>query len=509
MEVKAQIDKGYAENSDFIHKMFDNSPTMIYIHDFVEHKNLYVNKAGFRIMGYSTEYVNKFGINFFKEHAHPEDLHWVEEYNRQLVTYENASQPPLEYRLKDIYGNWHWVLVTRLVFSRTESGTIKEVLNNLIDITAQKNAEAELKKSLDFISKISNASPDVIYVLDIANMRFIYLNDSFKKTLGLTIDEIYDEGIDLFKRIIDPKHLELRISYLKNLKTLEDNEIRELEYCARAKDGCFEWFKSRDCIFQKDENGVVIQVMGITQNIQAKKIAEDIEKEKLVMQKLLIKKDEFMSVASHELKTPITTLKASIQIIKRLIEKKTDYPTLLTFAERSNQQMLRLTGLIGDLMDNAKINAGQLQLNLEWFHISELLGEAITHISDKHTFIINNLANKLVQADQNKIEQVLTNFIANAVKYSPNGKQIIINVSTHKDCLHVSVTDFGIGISKDKIMYLFQRYYRASENSNQFSGLGLGLFISSEIIKQHQGEYGVESEEGKGSTFWFKIPLHQ
>ncbi|MDB5012010.1 MAG: hypothetical protein JWQ25_212, partial [Daejeonella sp.] len=344
MADKNEIQGGYIENKDFIQKMFDNSPTMIYIHDFIEHKNVYINKAGYRILGFTSEYVNKFGASFFKEHAHPDDFAKVEAYNERFVNQGDEDQLPLEYRLKDVYGNWHWVLVTRLVFSRNEAGKIKEVLNNLIDITAQKNAEEELKKSLDFINKISDASPDVIYLLDIKNLRYIYLNDRYKKTLGLTIDEIYDEGIKIFERIIDPQYLSLRLEYIKNLHTLQDNEIRELEYCAKVVDNnSYEWFKSRDCIFQRDEDGNVTQVMGISQNIQARKIAEDIEKEKSVMQKLLIKRDEFMSVASHELKTPITTLKASIQIIKRLIEKNSDYPTLMTFAERSNQQMIKLT----------------------------------------------------------------------------------------------------------------------------------------------------------------------
>ncbi|WP_207420701.1 PAS domain-containing sensor histidine kinase [Desertivirga brevis] len=256
-----------------------------------------------------------------------------------------------------------------------------------------------------------------------------------------------------------------------------------------------------------DSDGNKVQMLGIDMDITEKSSAEEKLRENEFMKMLLEKKDEFMSVASHELKTPITTLKASLQILCRLIEQHKDENVLLVFAMKANQQVNKVIRLISDLMDNAKIQAGKINLNIDPFLLSEVIDDCIAFQTGGHEIIVHNNVNEPIEGDKHRIEQVLTNFLSNAIKYSPSGKEIIITANREDEEVKVKVRDFGIGIPPSKIDHVFDRFFRVDDKSQEFSGLGLGLYISAEIIKKHGGTYGVVSEPGKGSTFWFSIPL--
>ena len=214
-----------------------------------------------------------------------------------------------------------------------------------------------------------------------------------------------------------------------------------------------------------------------------------------------------MSVASHELKTPMTTMKASIQILQRLIDTQAEEKVLKVFISKANEQINRLTSLINDLLDNAKIQANRVSLRISSFRIREVIEDSIMHSPSSHEIRLRNIVDDVIEGDKVRIGQVLTNFLTNAIKYSPAAKEVIIDTQKEGDSLMVCVTDFGIGIPKEKISMVFDRFFRVEDTSSEFSGLGLGLYISAEIIKRHNGKIGVNSEQGKGSTFWFKIPL--
>ncbi len=224
--------------------------------------------------------------------------------------------------------------------------------------------------------------------------------------------------------------------------------------------------------------------------------------------KLLEQKDEFISVASHELKTPLTALKASTQLLNSLKDDLSSpfIPRLITQASGS---VNKLNALVNDLLDVNRIQRGQLLLRKTQFSIADMINDCCQHVraAGTHDIILQGDKSQIVCADEQRINQVMINFVNNAVKYAPNSKQISVLVETIEDTAKVSVTDFGPGIPKEKVPLLFDRYYRADYNVGQGGGLGLGLYISSEIIESHGGKIGVESEENKGSTFWFTLPL--
>ncbi|TWJ04676.1 phospho-acceptor domain-containing protein [Mucilaginibacter frigoritolerans] len=221
------------------------------------------------------------------------------------------------------------------------------------------------------------------------------------------------------------------------------------------------------------------------------------------------KKDEFFNMVSHEFKTPLTNIKA----INQLLQQRTDCTDkIYPFIVNANHNIKRLEKLIEDLLDVTKINSGQIDLNIAAFYFSDALTNSIVNVqltAHQHEILLESSVEQLYSGDQFRIEQVLINLLNNAIKYSPNATQVLVKAKIDVGNIVVSVVDFGIGIAKEDINQLFQRFYRVSKTAMNFQGVGLGLYIASEIIKKHNGSFSIESEPGKGSSFHFSLPLNQ
>jgi signal transduction histidine kinase len=219
------------------------------------------------------------------------------------------------------------------------------------------------------------------------------------------------------------------------------------------------------------------------------------------------KKDEFFNMVSHEFKTPLTNIKAINQLLTQKVNKADNiYP----FIVNANNSIKRLEKLIEDLLDVTKINSGQIDLNIAAFHFSDALTNSIVNVqltAPKHEILLENSIDLFYTGDQFRIEQVLINLLNNAIKYSPDSGQVIVRAKVEANTIVVNVEDFGIGIAKEDIDQLFQRFYRVSKVAMNFQGVGLGLYIASEIIKKHKGTFSIISEIGKGSIFSFSLPL--
>jgi len=230
---------------------------------------------------------------------------------------------------------------------------------------------------------------------------------------------------------------------------------------------------------------------------------------KLATEELMAKKDEFMSIASHELKTPITSVKASLQVLQRMAAKNEALVETVPFVEKAARQVNKLTDIIHELLDVTRVQAGKLELHQTEFNLIELVEECVEQCQAEdgnQKIKIEGEKTVMVNADRNRVEQVISNLLTNAIKYSPSHKQISISIERRDNSLvKISVKDQGIGIPADKIENVFDRFYRVENNSPHLSGLGLGLYISSEIIKRHGREIGVESTPEKGSVFWFTL----
>ncbi|WP_336689327.1 MULTISPECIES: hybrid sensor histidine kinase/response regulator [unclassified Chryseobacterium] len=225
-------------------------------------------------------------------------------------------------------------------------------------------------------------------------------------------------------------------------------------------------------------------------------------------------KDEFLSIASHELKTPLTSIKAYVQLLERKLklDKESAEAGFLT---KVQDQIEKLNTLITDLLDVSKIENGKLKITKKPTNLEGVISNAIDTIVQTHESRVKIKRDGvkpdiLIPLDEIRIEQVLINFLTNAIKYSPQNNQVIVTtfVDEEEQEVRVSVTDFGIGIPDFKQEAVFNKFYRVEESSLQFQGMGIGLFICSEIIKQHHGNIGVSSKVDEGSTFYFTLPLN-
>ncbi len=224
-----------------------------------------------------------------------------------------------------------------------------------------------------------------------------------------------------------------------------------------------------------------------------------------------IRKNDFLAMASHELKTPLTSLKAYLQILTKKMSASTD--TFINGALlKATFQVNKMTALIHAILDLSKLESGRLQLKIQSFEINKLIADTIAEINLSNPgYIINFEPEDLIinlEADKEKIGQVISNLLSNAMKYSDIGTCITIISQKIKGSVKVSVSDQGIGIKHQDQAKLFQRFYRVeNEKMQNISGFGIGLYLAREIIKRHQGKIWMESEEDKGATFYFSLPL--
>jgi PAS domain S-box-containing protein len=228
--------------------------------------------------------------------------------------------------------------------------------------------------------------------------------------------------------------------------------------------------------------------------------AKQIEKEK----------DHFVSLVSHELKNPLTSLIAFSQLLEKRLEKHKDAMSL-KYLSHIQSQTSKITHLITNLLEQSKARAHGFTFNDTNFLIDDLVNEVIENTKRSkatHKIILQGKVKKKITADRERIGQVLDNLLSNAIKYSPDGDRVIVKVSGAKDIVTISVQDFGVGIPKDSINKIFKPFFRATQSQREsFPSMGLGLYIAAEIVKHYKGKIWIESEEQKGSTFRFSLPL--
>lgn len=217
------------------------------------------------------------------------------------------------------------------------------------------------------------------------------------------------------------------------------------------------------------------------------------------------RKDEFIAMASHELKTPLTSMSGFLQLLQRNANEGLSKH----FLEKASRQLEKLNILVNDLFDISKAQAGKLQFSFDDFDLSLLIRdicETFEQSTPDHRFIVELDPGLLINGDQMRLEQVITNLIGNAVKYAPSSPTIYITAKNNSTEIIVAVTDYGAGISKENQDLIFTQFYRVRDRNQHISGLGLGLYITREIVERHGGRIWVESELGKGACFKFVLP---
>ena len=350
------------------------------------------------------------------------------------------------------------------------------------------------------LAAIVNSSDDAI-ISKTLNGIITSWNPAATKMFGYTENEVIGKHISI---IIPPDRIEEETVIIESIRL--GKKIDHFETIRVAKDGT-ERYISLTISPVKNKEGKIIGASKIARDISFRKEAErqrELYTQRL--QELNNYKDEFMVMASHELKTPLTVILANLQFLQEIMATDSN----VAFINKTVKQVLKLSGLVTNLLDVSKIQAGKLDLNITIFDLNSLVQEIVTNLQqttkDHHLVFIFSGEKLMVNADRERIEQVIINLISNSIKYMPHPGSIFIKISCKNKKVQVSVRDNGIGIPEKDIQNVFLRFYRVSGSASSFSGSGIGLFISSEIIKAHHGQIWVESQLGKGSIFYFSIP---
>ncbi len=364
-------------------------------------------------------------------------------------------------------------------------GKVSGVMVLCHDVTHQVLSRQRIDESEKRFRFLLNAIPQQVWTATPSGT-LNYVNDVVTSDLGISGAAIVQQG---WRRYFHPDDLPacLRAWHI----ALEKGTAYQVEFRLLMKDGEYRWFMANAVPYYED--GHITLWLGTNTDISLQKANEQ-------------KKDEFLNIASHELRTPLTSIKAYNQ----LIQKASDARQLTSFMQKSAQHIYRLEKLINDLLDVTRINAGKLIYRMESFAFDDMIRssvEAATHITPDYELIVSHNDAITYTGDRIRLEQVMHNFLTNAIKYSPEKKQIFISSQVQEGGIVVSVQDFGIGIAENHLDRLFERYYRVDNTAMRFEGLGLGLYISSEILTRHHGNFWIESRPGQGSTFFFRLPL--
>jgi signal transduction histidine kinase len=248
-----------------------------------------------------------------------------------------------------------------------------------------------------------------------------------------------------------------------------------------------------------DENGNVAMVITIIQDITDRMQSER-------------RKDEFISMTSHELKTPVTSLKGFTNVLQRRLTKQGDEQGLHYLA-RMDAQLNKLTKLISDLLDISRMQVGKLAFQVEAFDLDQLVRETVENVqaaTTTHQLLVEGNADAHVLGDKDRLGQVFINLLTNAVKYSPHANKVLVRLSRDEGHCIVSIQDFGIGIDETHHQKIFEHFYQVTDPEEKtYPGLGIGLYISGEIIERHHGRIEVQSRKGAGATFTVTLPLLQ
>lgn len=380
---------------------------------------------------------------------------------------------------------------------RNESGEIYGILNMAVDVTELVRSKMLVKESEVHFRQLANLMPTKVTNTD-AEGNFIYFNQEWLAYTGLTFKELNELG---WLSLIHPDERE--IFRKKWQASLDSGEPFEMEIRCRDKNGKYRWHLGRAEAVKNDDGSIK---MWIATNTEIQKLKEE-EK----------RKGDFLKMVSHELKTPVTSIKGYVQLLLTLLQREGIDPTISSLPlkpslERIDHQIKRLTRLISEMLDLSRIEENKLELKKEVFSLNHLVDETVQDIrytnTQHHIEVIHDFKCS-VFADKDRIGQVLINFIINAIKYSPESKDIILRVQKHKkNQVSVSVRDQGIGIEKKNHKNIFKRFYRIGGKSEEtYSGFGIGLYLANEIMHRHSGSITVKSKKGKGSEFCFIISV--
>jgi PAS domain S-box-containing protein len=458
-----------------------------------------VSKQAERLLGYPLRrWYEEPG--FWVEHLHPEDREWAPSLCRAAA--EECLPHAFEYRMLAADGRVVWL--RDLVTVMAEAGRPHRLRGIMVDITAQRRVQDRLEHTVSLLEATLDSTADGLLVVGLDGDVLAW-NRRFQRLWGLDMSKVGEEDAPMLQavrdRLKDPEAFLARVRSLYATPAEESFDILEL------RDGRV---LERYSMPQRQRGvitGRVWSFRDVTRRVRAEQ-----ERERLLRDahEAIQVRDDFLSIASHELKTPLTPLRLHLQVLKHALE--TGQPVTPERVDKALGQVHRLSDLVNDLLDASCVGAGRMELQRAPMSLLKLVREVFSDFraaSEHHVLTYEGPEEDvLISGDPGRLAQVLTNLLENALKYSPLGGVVRVTLTLSGGDAVVSVVDSGIGIPKEEQAYLFERFFRARNSPvSGFGGLGLGLYICRDIVERHGGHIWMESELGHGSAFHVSLPV--
>jgi PAS domain S-box-containing protein len=428
---------------------------------------------------------HKATFEIFLAHIHPDDRHRVEESIQNSLDPASGGSYDLTFRIVRFGdGETRWITSRGTVYFT--NGQARRFVGTVLDINDMKLAEEKSAK----LAAIVASSDDAIISKTLESVITSW-NDSAQRIFGFAAEEMIGESI---YKLIPPDRHEEEPQILARLKS--GDRVEHFETKRLTKDGRL-IDVSVTVSPVRDSQGRIIGLSKIARDITEKKLDET-------------RKSDFIGMVSHELKTPLTSLNALLQVANLKLKDSPD-SFLVSAMQKSNVQVKRMTSMINGFLNISRLESGKIHIDKHPFDMEILIGEVIGEIAitvTSHEIGFTPCQPVMVNADRDKISSVISNLVSNAVKYSPKGKKVDVTCALEHENVVVSVKDEGMGIKPQDRDMIFDRYYRIeSPHTQHISGFGIGLYLSAEIVRQHGGQISVDSESGVGSVFHFSLPL--
>ena len=433
-----------------------------------------------------TNYEQMQGWGWQKVH-HPDFVDVVtENFNKSL---KNGTEYDGTFPLLGADGQYRWFL-TRVIPERDNDGEIITWFGTNTDVTDQIEAHKAVEESEERF-RIMAEGTDVMIAVGDESGKATYFNKAWEENTGRSVANLLEFGwVDLMHPDDSDRVMKVFTDAFRDFKPWE------WEFRMPDKNGGYRWLLARGTPrFRPD--GLFAGYISATIDITERKSDEQ-------------RKGDFIGIVSHELKTPLTSMSGYIQMLSIIAKKNDDHATM-NVIDKAKKQVVKMGTLINNFLDVTRVEAGKIRIDKSPFDMADLVRESEEEslaTVTSHNVIFAPVEPTKVDADYDKISQVVTNLINNAVKYSPPDTTIRVVCETIDGQARVCVQDEGMGIKPKDREQLFDRFYRVeSAETRSISGFGIGLYLCAEIIRRHDGKIWVESEWGKGSTFYFSIPL--
>jgi len=426
--------------------------------------------------------------------VHPEDVQkCIDGYNKAV---EQEKGHYVEYRLRRFDGQYRWI-ADNSVPRYNRNGSFAGFISACIDIDDQKNFREKILESELLLKTISNASPVGLWMTD-ANAQNTFVNDTWIEWTGIPYQQ--QLGTGWLTTVVNEDKKDAAGMFWECLRKREKYST---EFRITRPGGEMRWCLTEGSPYYNIDGEFAGYAGSVTDITDIRKMEE--------------RKDDFIKMASHELKTPITSIKGYVQLLQNIYNEINEekFQSARTIVKSSlhtiSKQVSKLTRLISELLDLSKIESDKLELHRSEFNLANLVEETVRDVqltASHHALIVYNDFEGNIYADRDRISQLLLNLLTNAIKYSPDADHVEIFVTGNKESATIKIKDKGIGIEKKDHEKIFHRFYRVEGKSEQtYPGFGIGLFIASEIVERHQGTISVQSTKDEGSVFTINLPL--